>query len=66
MDDDTSSGGHEALGALQPHRQARPLGPFGRLVALHLGRVEDVAGLGHEEGAWLGGLGGGPLELTAD
>jgi hypothetical protein len=28
MDDDSSSGGHEALGALQPHRQSRQLGPL--------------------------------------
>ena len=45
MDDDSPCVGHKALSALQPHRQPRRLGPLWRRVALHLGRVEDVAGL---------------------
>ena len=66
MHDHRPGGGHEALGALQPNRQAGKLWPLGGRVALHLGRVEDIAGLGQQVGAALGGLCGGPLELPAD
>ena len=66
MHDHRPGGGHEALGALQPNRQAGKLWPLGGRVALHLGRVEDIAGLGQQVGAALGGLCGGPLELAAD
>jgi hypothetical protein len=46
MLDHRTGGSDKALGALQPHRQARQLRPLRRRVALHLGGIEDVAGLG--------------------
>ncbi len=45
IDDHRPGGSDKALGALQPHRQTRQLGPFGERIPLHLRRIEDIAGL---------------------
>jgi hypothetical protein len=45
MGDHRPGGSYKALGAVQPNRQSRRLGPFGGRIALHLRRIEDSAGL---------------------
>ena len=45
MDHYRPGGSYKALGALQPHRQSRQLGPLGGRIALHQRRIEASAGL---------------------
>ena len=66
MQDHRPIAGHEALGALQPHRQTRRLGPLQWCISDHQESFEDKAGLGQQIGAVLGGLGIGSLERAAD